>query len=97
MTEIITPSSIWQGTRAPSSRWTVEQLRKLAAEGVAEPERVATATITRTPRVNAENWTLPPQPVPYVLPRLAVTRTGRRAKVVTPAGAAVWLDVVHHG
>ena len=93
MTETVTPSSLWQGTPHPTSRWTVEQLSALAKEG-RDPLYVSTATVLRTPRVNASNWTMPPKPVAYELPRLAITRDGRRAKIITPAGATQWLEIV---
>ncbi len=93
MTETITPSSLWQGTPHATSRWTVEQLAALMKEG-RDPVSVSTATVLRTPRVNAANWTMPPRPVSVVLPRLAITRDGRRAKIITPAGATQWLEIV---
>jgi hypothetical protein len=97
VTYLITPSSLWQGNEVAGSRWTAEQLTVLSRAGIKDPENVATATVLRRPAYNQEDWTMPAQPVPHVVPRLAVTRDRRRAKVVTPAGATQWLDVVHHG
>lgn len=93
----ITPSSLWQGTLVEGSRWTREQLKVLAEVGITNPEHVAIATVLRTPRFNRENWTMPPRPVEHVVPRLAVTRDGRRAKIITPAGKVDWLEVAHRG
>jgi hypothetical protein len=92
MTEVITPSSQWQGDQVEGSRWTTGQIHALRQAG-RNPDTVATATVLRRPRVNAENWLMPPVPVRHVLPRLAITRDGRRAKVITPAGAVIWMEI----
>ena len=89
---VITPSSLWQGDRAAGSRWTTGQIHALRQAG-RNPDTVATATVLRTPKVNPDNYLMPPVPVRHVLPRLAVTRDGRRAKVITPAGGVQWLEI----
>jgi len=94
MTQAITPSSLWQGTPHPTSRWTVEQIGTLMKEG-RDPVSVPTAAVLRRPRQNPDDWTMPPKAVELVLPRLAITRDARRAKIITPAGATQWLDIVH--
>ena len=96
MTEVRTPSSLWQDTPHPTSRWTVQQLSALMKEG-RDPVLVPTATILRRGRDTLANWPMPPKPVSLVLPRLAITRDGRRAKVITPAGATQWLEIVRGG
>ena len=93
MDNVITPSSLWQGTASPGSRWTYEQLRTLEKEGVRDPETFSTAKVMRRPRHNVADWTMPPKAVATIVPRLAVTRNGQRAKIVTPAGAVQWVDV----
>lgn len=90
----IKPSSLWQGNPVAGSRWTQEQLSVLATSGVSDPERCAVGTIERRARSNDENWTMPPPLVRTDLPCLAVTRDRKRGKLVTPAGATSWLDIV---
>ncbi len=94
MTQAITPSSLWQGTPHPTSRWTVQQIGALMKEG-RDPISVPTATVLRRPRENPDDWTMPPKAVELVLPRLRLRHDGKRAQVITPAGAIQWMDIVH--
>lgn len=94
MTESIAPSSLWHGTPVEGSRWTYQQIQVLMKEG-RDPVLVPTATILLRPRVNPDDWTMPPKVEAIVLPRLAIARNGKRAKIITPAGATQWLDIQH--
>ena len=89
---VITPSSLWQGTPQPGSRWTVEQTNVLMKAG-RDPAVVQTATVRRGYHRRPGDWMS--TPVLLTLPRLAISRDGKRAKIVTPAGAVQWMDIVN--
>ena len=93
MTDSLAPSSIWNGTPVADSRWTFQQLHVLRAQG-GDPELCATGTIARRAKVHPEDWTRPAPIIRTELPCLAVTRDRKRAKLVTPAGATQWFDIV---
>lgn len=82
----------WHGTAAPGSRWTYQQHAVLKAEGI-PPELVKTATVGVQVQ-NKLNWAMPTQTRPVLCPRLAITRNGRRALIITPAGDKLWKDIV---
>ena len=82
----------WHGTPAPGSMWTYQQLAALKEAGIL-PEAIKTATVGVQVQ-NTLNWAMPPQTRPIVCPRLAVTRNGRRALIITPAGDKLWKDIV---
>ena len=58
-----------------------------------DPAVVSTATILRMPAPRPGDWVT--RPVPVVLPRLAISRDGKRAKIITPAGAVQWMDITN--
>jgi len=80
---------------AMGSRWTERQLRALAREGVEHPERCRVAFISQPVPAHEDDWTLPLVRRRVAVPRLTVTRDGRRAKVIFPTGAVTWTEVAH--
>lgn len=81
------------GVAEPGSRWTRQQLAALTREGLQNTERCAVAVVSQLEAAHEEDWTLPPLRRRVTLPRLAITRDGRRAKVITLAGAVTWTEV----
>lgn len=96
MNAVVTPSSNWQGTAQAGSRWTVQQVAVLMERGL-DPVSPPTATIARRAKVNPDDWTMPPPVERIELPRLALSRDGKRAKVVLPSGWVDWMGVAHAG
>lgn len=78
---------------AAGSRWTRAQLAALGREGVEDAERCAVATISRPVPPHEDDWTLPPVRQRVAVPRLAVTRDRRRARVVIPNGLVCWTEI----
>lgn len=92
MTMVCTPSSNWQGTEQDGSPWTVQQVSVLMKLGK-DPLIVRTATVLRAGEITHENWTMPTPKVRVELPCLAITKDGKRAKVVLPSGWTQWMEL----
>lgn len=92
MTYVVTPSSHWQGTPHPGSRWTVQQINTLMKAG-RDPAVVQTVQVRRGYDRKPGDWMS--TPVLLTLPSLALKRDGRRAQIITPAGVIQWMDIVH--
>ncbi|MFN3675549.1 MAG: hypothetical protein ACK4TC_06175 [Sphingomonas pseudosanguinis] len=88
------PSSHWFGTEVRGSRWTRQQLIVLDRAGCNDPEQCRTVEIDVQLKHHPTDWTLPAPKERRTLPALAITRDGRRAKVVMPSGWTEWKDIV---
>lgn len=87
------PSSHWFGTDVQGSRWTRQQLIVLDQDGCNDPEHCRTVEIEVQLRQHPTDWTLPAPKEHRTLPALAITRDGRRAKVIMPSGWTEWKDI----
>lgn len=87
------PSSPWFGTEVEGSRWTRQQLMVLEKDGCRSPEKCRTADIEVRLRHHPTDPHLPPPTQRRTLPALAITKDGRRAKVILPSGWTEWKDI----
>lgn len=87
------PSSHWFGTEVRGSRWTRQQLIVLDREGCDEPEKCRTVEIEVQLKQHPTDWGLPAPKERRTLPALAITKNGRRAKVILPSGWTEWKDI----
>lgn len=82
----------WHGTPVSGSLWTAQQLATLRAERVS-PFAIKSCTVGVQVQ-STRDWAMPPETKPILVPILAKTRNGKRAKIVTPAGDKIWKDII---
>lgn len=93
----ISPSfnDLWHGTPAAGSRWTVQQMRTMEADG-RNPARTRTYQVPLLIQ-NRTDWALPPEVTHVLCPLIAMAKNGLRVLVITPCGDKKWTDAKARG